>query len=94
MPESTLSLRVQFSGGLELLFSNQRSHKVSIPAHIPPATSVSNSSSAQIGAKPADLQYLILHLRDHLLTERPELFIEEGTVLVLIGLRQIMSRFN
>ncbi|KAG2092782.1 hypothetical protein BD769DRAFT_1520910, partial [Suillus cothurnatus] len=39
--------------------------------------------------KAADLEYLIYHLRDHLLKERPELFMENGTIrpgiLVLIN---------
>ncbi|KAI0325494.1 ubiquitin-related modifier 1 [Cubamyces sp. BRFM 1775] len=95
----TISLKIEFGGGLELLFSNQRSHRVTIPALVPAASSSSTSSSStaqtaqdEAGAekkKPADLAYLIFWLRDNLLKEREELFIENGTVrpgiLVLVN---------
>ncbi|KAJ7594242.1 ubiquitin-related modifier 1 [Mycena floridula] len=74
-----MRLRIEFSGGLELLFSNRRSHTLEIPDTI----SVAGQSKAP------DVNYLIQHLHDHLLTERPELFVENGTVrpgiLVLIN---------
>ncbi|KAF8079185.1 ubiquitin-like modifier 1 [Lyophyllum atratum] len=74
---NTLSIKVEFSGGLELLFSNERSHIVTIPS-VDPATSGSTN-----------LQYLINHLRDNLLKERIELFVENDTVrpgiLVLVN---------
>jgi ubiquitin related modifier 1 len=69
-PEA-IPLKVEFTGGLELLFSNQRSHKVSIPAKIP---STDNDS------KPADITYLLQYLRDNLLRERVELFMEGNTM--------------
>jgi len=72
---ATISIRVEFGGGLELLFSNQRSHTVKIPT--------------TVGEKPADLNYLIHWLRDNLLKEREELFLGNNTVrpgiLVLIN---------
>ena len=91
---STISLKIEFGGGLELLFSNQRSHRVEIPALVPstaapaPAsTSAAPSSSASSISdeqgppkKPADVTYLLYWLRDNLLKEREELFIENGTV--------------
>jgi len=68
---TTTSVRVEFGGGLELLFSNQKSHKVKIPT------------------KPSDVKCLIHWLRDNLLKEREELFLENDTVrpgiLVLIN---------
>ncbi|KAI0672341.1 ubiquitin-related modifier 1, partial [Trametes maxima] len=71
----TISLKVEFGGGLELLFSNQRSHRSSTP-------------DAEI-FKAVDLTYLIFWLRDNLLKERVELFIENATVrpgiLVLVN---------
>ena len=89
MSSSSLSLKIEFSGGLELLFSNQRSHRV----HIPSIVSRDNSTSiaAAISAadksstegektKAADVTYLMYYLRDHLLKERVELFMEGGTV--------------
>jgi len=73
---TTLSVRVVFGGGLELLFSNQKSHTI----HIPTITA---------NEKPPDANYLIHWLRDNLLKERTELFLENDTVrpgiLVLIN---------
>ena len=65
---AAISLKVEFSGGLELLFSNERKHSVNVPSiH---------------GGQPTDLAYLILYLRDTLLKERAELFVENDTVYV------------
>ena len=80
---SSLALKIEFGGGLELLFDNKRSHRISIPAH------VNSSSSAEHGGPkeesgessgPANVQYLIHWLKENLLRERAELFVEEGTV--------------
>jgi ubiquitin related modifier 1 len=110
---SEIALRVEFSGGLELLFDKQKSHRVSVPARVPsswtfkastkPITSASLSSASldatttldsgnegtsdterteEIETKPADVHFLIHWLKDHLLRERVELFIEQGTVCV------------
>ncbi|KAI0795782.1 ubiquitin-related modifier 1 [Abortiporus biennis] len=76
----SISLKIEFGGGLELLFSNQRSHKISIPSEV---------TSKDGTTKPVDLSYLIFWLRDNLLKEREALFIENGTVrpgiLVLVN---------
>ena len=69
---ATLSLKIEFGGGLELLFSNQRSHRIALPAQV--STSESESS------RPADITYLIAWLRDNLLRERAELFVEGASV--------------
>jgi len=75
-----LKLKIVFGGGLELLFSNEREHPVTLP-----------STVAQGGGmeKPADMNFLIHWLRDNSLKERPELFIENGTlrpgILVLVN---------
>jgi len=73
---ATKLVRIEFGGGLELLFSNQKSHKVNIPA-------------ITADGKPTDVSYLILWLRDNLLKEREELFLDNKTVrpgiLVLIN---------
>ncbi|KAI0827429.1 ubiquitin-like modifier 1 [Trametes gibbosa] len=90
---SSLSLKIEFGGGLELLFSNQRSHRVTISAHVPTSTSeaglTAKERDADAPTKPADLAYLVFWLRDNLLKERAELFVESGTVrpgiLVLIN---------
>ncbi|KAJ7780889.1 ubiquitin-related modifier 1 [Mycena metata] len=74
-------LKVEFSGGLELLFSNERSHKLGVPPKIYGDTSSDT--------RPADITFLIHHLRDNRLKERVELFMEGGTlrpgILVLVN---------
>ncbi|KAF8208343.1 ubiquitin-related modifier 1 [Mycena galopus ATCC 62051] len=84
-PAASVSLKVEFSGGLELLFSNQRSHKLSVPALVP--TTYGDTASGT--TKPADITFLIHYLRDNLLKERVELFMENSTVrpgiLVLVN---------
>lgn len=80
---STISLKIEFSGGLELLFSNQRSYRLAIPAVVSSdntTSPLSGSDTSPESTKPADVAYLIHHLRDHLLKERAELFMEKGTV--------------
>ena len=69
----SLSIKIEFGGGMELLFSNQKSHKIEIPARVTEGEK----------EKPVDVQYLIFWLRDNLLKEREELFIESGTVYVV-----------
>ncbi|KAG1732145.1 hypothetical protein EDB19DRAFT_1640421 [Suillus lakei] len=98
----TMTIKLVFSGGLELLFGNERNQSVLIPPFVPsdnstrstPSSSSSTPSSyddtpSTGETKAADLEYLIYHLRDHLLKERPELFMENGTIrpgiLVLIN---------
>ncbi|KAG6849389.1 Ubiquitin- modifier 1 [Arthromyces matolae] len=73
----TIPVKVEFSGGLELLFANQRLHSIDLP------------DLDQSTLKAPTLQYLINYLRDNLLRERVELFVENETVrpgiLVLIN---------
>ena len=68
-----LKLKVEFGGGLELLFSNQRSHLIDIPSTVP-------GSDGE--GQPADIDFLIRWLKDNLLKERPELFIEDTMFVV------------
>ncbi len=70
---SHLRLKVEFGGGLELLFSNQRTHVVTVPLVV---------SKGKGKEGPVDINFLIHWLNDNLLKERPELFIEGGTVCV------------
>jgi len=76
-----ISLKIEFGGGLDLLFSNQRSVKVVIPSFM--------SRENDGDEKPTNVNNLIHWLKDNLLTERAELFIENGTIrpgiLVLIN---------
>ena len=71
MSSRDLTLKVQFGGGLELLFSNQRDHNVTIP-------SVAPNDDGKDG--PVDIGFLIRWLKDNRLTDRPELFTEGETV--------------
>ncbi|KAF9494364.1 ubiquitin-related modifier 1 [Pleurotus eryngii] len=105
---SSVSLKIEFGGGLELLFANQRSYELTLPRFVPisNSTSVSSVPSPNLndtgtesamsdddaipdGLKRVDVTYLLHHLRDHLLKERPELFMDKETVrpgiLVLIN---------
>lgn len=79
----SISIKVEFSGGLELLFSNQRSHKITLPIAVPSDNNtVLPVPPTTESTKPTDITYLIHYLRDHLLQERAELFEENGTVYV------------
>ncbi|KZV96021.1 ubiquitin like protein [Exidia glandulosa HHB12029] len=75
MSSDALALKVEFTGGLELLFDNKKKYTVSLPRTTDDA--------------PTNLTHLILWLKDNLLKERPELFVEERTVrpgiLVLVN---------
>lgn len=86
----TISLKIEFGGGLELLFSNQRSYKISIPSQI---STVSESSQIP-ESRPADVNYLINYLKDNLLKERAELFVENGTMsvqLYFMGIQIVLT---
>ena len=80
--ENQISLKIEFTGGLELLFSNQRSHQVTLPALIPasPPSSSTSAGPSQPETKPIDVNYLLCYLRDNLLKERVELFMEDTTM--------------
>ncbi|EMD37016.1 hypothetical protein CERSUDRAFT_84030 [Gelatoporia subvermispora B] len=86
---STITLSVQFSGGLETLFGNRTAHTVALPARVPvdaahwaasPAQPGSEQAGTEAETKPVDMAYLLHHLRARALTARPELFLEHGTV--------------
>ncbi|KAI0031516.1 ubiquitin-like modifier 1 [Vararia minispora EC-137] len=83
---ATLNLKVEFGGGLELLFDNVRSHRIALPAHVP-SSRVPDSGSRT--PRPANITFLIHWLKDNLLKERAELFVENETVrpgiLVLVN---------
>ncbi|KAI1407260.1 ubiquitin related modifier 1 [Hypoxylon sp. FL1857] len=75
LPE--LSIAVEFTGGLEMLFSDQRRHSLSIPA-------------ANKEGKPATIADLIDYLCEHVMKDnRKELFVLEDHlrpgILVLIN---------
>jgi len=75
--EDTLNITVEFTGGLEMLFSNDRKHKIQIPARDKDNT-------------PVNVGYLVRHLCDHTMQDkRKELFVLDGSIrpgiLVLIN---------
>jgi Urm1 (Ubiquitin related modifier) len=82
--QSSINVKLEFGGGLELLFSNKRSHQLSLPPKVPIDNNTSLKSTSG-ETKSTDISYLIHHMRDHLLQERPELFMESGTVYVLFS---------
>lgn len=57
-----------------------RKHRIAIPSTVPQGDKI---------GQPVDIEFLIHWLNDHLLKERPELFIENGTlrpgILVLVN---------
>ncbi len=82
-----IPLKVEFGGGLELLFSNQRSHQLSIPSRVSKKyeklqTQGISGVATDAPTKPADITYLLHWMRDNLLKERPELFMDGETMHV------------
>ena len=77
---STIALKIEFGGGLELLFGNQRSHRIDIPSRVPSDNDTTVKDLEEKEAKAVDVSYLVHHMRDHMLKERAELFMENGTV--------------
>ncbi|KAK5654843.1 hypothetical protein OQA88_6879 [Cercophora sp. LCS_1] len=75
--EPPISITVDFSGGLEMLFDNKRRHSLSIPAN-------------DKNAKPANIAFLIEYLCENAMKDpRAELFVLDGHIrpgiLVLIN---------
>ncbi|KAJ5578867.1 ubiquitin related modifier 1 [Penicillium hetheringtonii] len=74
---TTISITVEFTGGLEILFSNERKHTITLPARLEDASQPT-------------ISYLLKHLVDNVMKDdRKELFIMEDNVrpgiLVLIN---------
>ncbi|KAL1589998.1 Ubiquitin-related modifier 1 [Cladosporium halotolerans] len=75
---STIPVKIEFTGGLEILFSHQRSHKIALPSSDPSTN------------QPANVGFLIDWLCKNLMKDpREDMFVLEGTVrpgiLVLIN---------
>ena len=78
---ATVTVDVEFSGGLELLFGNVRRHRVTLPATKPDSDGATKSTSDDASpSSPADVEFLIEYLAKNLLKERVELFVENGSV--------------
>ncbi|GKZ27535.1 Ubiquitin-modifier 1 [Aspergillus brasiliensis] len=74
---SSIAITVEFTGGLEILFANERKHSVTLPSRL------------DDGSRPT-ISYLLGHLvKNNMKDQRQELFILEGNVrpgiLVLIN---------
>ncbi|GAA5910286.1 hypothetical protein JCM8208_003496 [Rhodotorula glutinis] len=90
---ATISITVQMSGGMELLFSHQSTHALTLPRyHLPSLTTLAPSPPASPpapldpktteGAHETDVRFLVWWLREYLLEDRsrPELFSQGDTV--------------
>jgi len=84
-----LNLKIEFGGGLELLFSNQRLHTISLPSSIPEDVNKSTDGSPDPTQRSANMSFLLNWLKQNLLKEREELFMDGDSVrpgiLVLIN---------
>ncbi|XP_031558523.1 ubiquitin-related modifier 1-like [Actinia tenebrosa] len=73
MADGFLNIQLQFSGGAELLFNKVKNHGVSLPKT----------------DKSWTIRHLLVWIRDNLLKERPELFMQGDSVrpgiLVLVN---------
>ncbi|KAK2565898.1 Ubiquitin-related modifier 1 [Acropora cervicornis] len=65
MAENGLKISVHFSGGAELLFNKVKEHEVVLPNN----------------ANPWNIKRLLVWIRDNLLKERPELFMQGESVV-------------
>ncbi|KAG8922724.1 Ubiquitin- modifier 1 [Tulasnella sp. 419] len=76
-----LNVTLQFGGGIENLFSNKRTQNIQLPATFTPPNTDKPA--------PSNIQYLIQWMKQNILQEREELFIENDTVrpgiLVLVN---------
>jgi len=90
-PVEQIQVKVDFGGGLEILFNNQRSHTISLPARVATQINSNPTTTTTAEGRPADVSALIDHLKDNVLSDRKRagLFAENGTVrpgvLVLIN---------
>ncbi|GHJ88931.1 hypothetical protein NliqN6_5333 [Naganishia liquefaciens] len=63
-----ISIKLEFGGGLHLLFNSQAKHTISLPKRV-------NQNEDQAGdEKPVTVKYLIRWMKDNLLSERVEMF--------------------
>lgn len=96
--QSRNTIPLLYSGGLEILFGNQSTVSIDVPAP-KEQTEVLAKPLAKPLCRPAvpkdpstaffrvqlDIAHLLFWLRDNLLTERPELFLQGNTVYVYKG---------
>lgn len=95
--KQTISIIIEFGGGMELLFSSIRTRTITIPAFYSPASLLlpvaptTLESLTSEGTTPVDIRYLIWYLKSFLLEdkERSDLFSQGETIrpgiLILIN---------
>ncbi|WWC89064.1 uncharacterized protein L201_003982 [Kwoniella dendrophila CBS 6074] len=66
--EDTIEIKIEFGGGLHLLFSSQPSHKIHIPRNI------ANDEASDKPTQPVNMRYLVKWMKSNLLSEREEMF--------------------
>ncbi|KAL8734480.1 MAG: hypothetical protein Q9166_001379 [cf. Caloplaca sp. 2 TL-2023] len=77
--EETLSVTVEFTGGLEILFSNQRKQPVSLPV-------------LDENGVPPNMAYLVRYLCTHLMRDpRKELFVVDDAVMSRPGILVLIN---
>ncbi|OCF38689.1 hypothetical protein I317_07540 [Kwoniella heveanensis CBS 569] len=64
--QDTIEVRLEFGGGLHLLFSSQPRHTINLPRFVPD----SDASPPQ----PVNMRYLVKWMKGNLLSEREEMF--------------------
>lgn len=84
--QPSLSLTIEFTGGLEILFNNVSRHRLTLPATVTAPTATKTKAATQAtpsssSTTPTTVGYLIKWLLDNLLQDpRKELFVVDGTV--------------
>ena len=76
-----VDLKLEFGGGMELLFGNIRSHNISLPDHVP------NTQPP----RPANISFLLQWMKENLLKDpRVELFLDQDgqSVQVPLSIKQ------
>ncbi|CAF0900386.1 unnamed protein product [Didymodactylos carnosus] len=84
--DNNLHLIIEFTGGAELLFDKKKIHHVKLPLFISDNNKTDNNTNNK---KQWTIRTLLVWIRNNLLKERPELFIQGDSVrpgiLVLIN---------
>ena len=68
-----VKLIIEMSGGLDLLFGKVKRHEITIPDNWKPSANSNISSSI-------DMRILLQYMKEHMLQERPELFLAGDTI--------------
>ncbi len=81
-----VGVSIELSGGLEALFGGAKRFAVTVP---PPPTAAAAAAAAHHPPPPVTMRHALAWVRDHLLQERPELFMAGDSVrpgiLVLVN---------